>query len=242
MLRSFVGVPYPSDKVSVYVRTAYEFRIVPNDYIIRPVIRVSVGRGARRQRSPSAQRIAGLCWRCIYYTGLSRKGMAIKQITDLVNIGGVVTESAANTYTEATIGINLSPVNRQVFVITDTQFTSFEPENIPLTQTEVNMQITKTTQTQMIGANNPDLVARLQKITVGGVAEFSMINQDFSHDRQSTGGRNDYLMILATEDSFIGVVGANNVGAKGASCRVTGYFATADAATYQALVLSELQG
>ena len=169
--------------------------------------------------------------------------MAIKQITSLVNIGGVVTESGPNTYTEATIGINLSPVDRQVFVITDTAFTAFEPERIPNAESKVSMQVTKTTQTGMIGADNPDLISRSERIVNGGAAEFSGPHQvDFSQDAQTSGGKNDYLMILATEDAFIGVVGANQVGAKGASVRITGYFATADASTYQALVLSELQG
>lgn len=169
--------------------------------------------------------------------------MAIKQITSLVNIGGKVTESAANTYTETTIGINLSPVDRQVFVITDVAFTSGEPESIPATRTALTYQVTKTSQTDIIGAQNPDLISVGQKFIQGGAAEFSWFETDFGGGGQtSTGGRNDYLMILATEDAFIGVVGMNNAIAHAAACRVTGYFATADASTYQALVLSELQG
>ncbi len=168
--------------------------------------------------------------------------MALKQITDLVNIGGAVTESAANTYTEAIVNINLSPVDRQVFVITDVQFTSFEPDPILATVTEVQVQLSKTPQTGLIGANNPDLVSRTQKIVYGGAAEFSAFETDFRHQSASTGGRNDYLMILATEDAHLAVVGVNNAGVKQAQCRITGYFATADAATYNSLVLSELQG
>ena len=168
--------------------------------------------------------------------------MAIKQITSLVNIGGTVTETAANAFTQATIGINLSPVDRQVFVITDVSFTSSEPERIAATLTAVSYQVTKTSQLAMLGADNPDLISRSQKFCSGGAAEFSFFETDFGINQTSTGGRNDYLMILATEDAFISVVGAGNVAARSAQCRVTGYFATADASTYQALVLSELQG
>jgi len=168
--------------------------------------------------------------------------MAIKQITSLVNIGGTVTESAANTFTEAQIGINLSPVDRQVFVITDVAFTSQEPSRVPATLTELAYQVTKTSQTAIISANNPDLVSRAQKLCSGGAAEFSFFETDFGQNQNTTGDRNDYLMILATEDAFIGVAGTANTAAKSADVRVTGYFATADASTYQALVLSELQG
>ncbi|GAH46594.1 unnamed protein product [marine sediment metagenome] len=167
--------------------------------------------------------------------------MGLKQITDLVNIGGSVTETVAGTFAETQIGINLSPVNRQVFVITDVAFTSGEPERIPVTTTVVSYQVTKTTQTGMIGASNSDLISSQQKFVFGGAAEFAWAETDFSGTQASTGGRNDYLMILATEDAFISVVGLGNVGVKGADVRVTGYFATADASTYQALVLSELQ-
>jgi len=168
--------------------------------------------------------------------------MAIKQITSLVNIGGSVTESAVSTFTEAVIGINLSPVDRQVFVITDVAFTSSEPQVIPGTTTSVTFQVTKTAQTAGIGANNPDLISRGQKFLFADPAGIAWAETDFGSSQNSTGGRNDYLMILATEDAFISVVGNANTAVRSAECRVTGYFATADASTYQALVLSELQG
>jgi len=168
--------------------------------------------------------------------------MAIKQITSLVNIGGSISESAVNVFTEATIGINLSPVDRQVFVITDVAFTSSEPEVVPGTSTQVNFQVTKTSQTGMINANNPDLISRGSKHLFAAAGLMTWAETDFGTTQNTTGGRNDYLMILATEDAFVSVVGANNVAVRSAECRVTGYFATADASTYQALVLSELQG
>jgi len=168
--------------------------------------------------------------------------MAIKQITSLVNIGGSISESVVNTFTESTIGINLSPVDRQVFVITDVAFTSSEPDVIPGTSTKVEFQVTKTSQTGMVTANNPDLISRGSKHLFAAAGIMAWAETDFGTQQNSTGSRNDYLMILATEDAFVSVVGANNVNVRSAECRVTGYFATADASTYQALVLSELQG
>jgi len=168
--------------------------------------------------------------------------MAIKQITSLVNIGGSITESAASTFTEAQININLSPVDRQVFVITDVAFTSSEPSVVLGTSTAVTFQVTKTTQTGIITANNPDLVSRGSKHLFAGAGIMAWAETDFGTVQNTTGSKNDYLMILATEDAFIGVLGAANPAVRSAECRITGYFATADASTYQALVLSELQG
>jgi len=163
--------------------------------------------------------------------------MAIKQITSLVNIGGVVTESAASTFTEAEIGINLSPVDRQVFVITDVAFTSSEPQVQVGVSTSVSYQVSKTSQTAMVGANNPDLISAGAKFLFADAASHTWGETDFAQQQTSTGGR-----ILATEDAFISVVGVGNATERTAHCRITGYFATADASTYQALVLSELQG
>lgn len=168
--------------------------------------------------------------------------MAIKQITSLVNIGGSVTEGIVNNFEESTIGINLSPVDRQVFVITDVAFTSSEPENLPGVTTSVTFQVTKTAQTGTLGASSPDLISRGSKFLFADAASHTWAETDFGNAQTSTGGRNDYLMILATEDAFISVVGNGNLTPRGAQCRITGYFATADASTYQALVLSELQG
>jgi len=168
--------------------------------------------------------------------------MAIKQITSLVNIGGVVTESAINTFTEAEIGINLSPVDRQVFVITDVAFTSSEPQVQVGVSTSVSYQVTKTSQAATVGANNPDLISAGAKFLFADAASHTWADTDFPQQQTSTGGRNDYLIILATEDAFISVVGVGNATVRTAHCRITGYFATADASTYQALVLSELQG
>ncbi len=167
--------------------------------------------------------------------------MGLKQITDLVNIGANVNESAAGVYTESTVGINLSPVDRQVFVITDVSFTATNPERIPNTMTQNIVQVCKTTQTAIIGANDSDLISRTERNIYGGGAEFSGQELDFSGTQASTGGKNDYLMILATEDAFLGILGTANVGTMWGQVRITGFYATADAATYNALVLSELQ-
>jgi hypothetical protein len=50
----------------------------------------------------------------------------------------------------------------------------------------------------------------------------------------------DYLGIVATNNMFLNIVGLNNGNAKGVAARVYGYRAKADAATYAALVQSEL--
>ena len=50
----------------------------------------------------------------------------------------------------------------------------------------------------------------------------------------------DYIGIISTNDFFLQVQGSGNTGAKSVSCKVYGYRARADAATYAALVQSEV--
>ena len=50
----------------------------------------------------------------------------------------------------------------------------------------------------------------------------------------------DYIGIIATNDFFIQLQGANNLVAKFANVRVWGYRAKADATIYSALVQSEV--
>jgi len=49
----------------------------------------------------------------------------------------------------------------------------------------------------------------------------------------------DYVVIIATTNFFVGIIGANNTIPMSVSGRLWGYRARADAATYAALVQSE---
>ena len=50
----------------------------------------------------------------------------------------------------------------------------------------------------------------------------------------------DYIGLIATNNFFVSVQGANNIAAKGVNGRLWGYRAKADATTYAALVQSEV--
>ena len=50
----------------------------------------------------------------------------------------------------------------------------------------------------------------------------------------------DYIGIIATNDFFLQIIGSNNTGVRLMNAKVYGYRAKADAATYAALVQSEV--
>ena len=60
----------------------------------------------------------------------------LKRTSANLNIGGTVTESAANTYTEEEVSLPLSSLDREVFVVVAAWVDSGEPSMIPGTQHE----------------------------------------------------------------------------------------------------------
>jgi len=52
----------------------------------------------------------------------------LKQSSSVVSIGFSVDESAANTFAQGTIDLNLSPLDREVFVVLAINLDPFTPE------------------------------------------------------------------------------------------------------------------
>jgi hypothetical protein len=166
--------------------------------------------------------------------------MAIKKSSDLINISGSATESAANTFTELEVNLDLDPLNREVFVVTDIALDPFSPEAIPATTTESAISVCSTSQTAVQNLSESRCMSNVIDRIYGGVAEF-----DFARVAQptliaSTGTSADYIGVISTPNFFVQVKGLNNTTAKGGVFRVTGYRARADADTYAALVASEV--
>ena len=108
------------------------------------------------------------------------------------------------------------------------------------TKTICALQGTATTKTDMVGANDANLIARRQLILTGGAAEFSgphiidLVGQDAPYTEM------DNLMIVATDNVFFSIKGTNNTGAMNGQFRMVCSRVKLDAAAYAALVTNEL--
>jgi len=164
----------------------------------------------------------------------------MKRITAQVAIGGSVTESAANTFTEAVISIPLSPVDKQGFVIQECYLMSSEPTSVAGLITTTQLRVSKTSQTALINIDDPMLVNSTQKFV-----NFSGASTDTSQTDLLSGptseGQRDYITILATTNAFISIQGTNNTVPMTGQVRIVGYFAELSSDQYNALVLDELQ-
>ena len=166
--------------------------------------------------------------------------MGIKKSSDLINISGSITESAANTFTQLEVNLDLDPLSRQVFVVTDVSLDPFIPDAIPATITQTAISVCSTSQTAVQNVSEPRCMSNVLDRIYGGAAEFNFARIAQPTLISTTGTSRDYVGIISTPNFFVQVAGLNNAAAKGGVFRVTGYRAVADSDTYSALVASEV--
>ena len=163
----------------------------------------------------------------------------LKQTSSVVSIGFSVDESAANTFTQEKIDLNLSPLDREVFVVLAVNLDPFTPEAIANVDTKVESSLTTTSQTAVANLSNANCLAasgnfiKAKGFGDGGVAFQSL-------GAETPPATLDYIGIIATNDFFIQVKGTGNANALGMDGKLYGYRAVADADIYAALVQSEV--
>lgn len=165
--------------------------------------------------------------------------MGFKKTSDLIAISYGVTESAANTYTQEEIALQLDVLNNEIFVVLAIDINVTPPDAIAATNTATGSSVTSTSQTALANLSNTNCLATSRDfIQAAGFADGGVA---FSRAAlESYTGDLDYLGLIATNNFFVQIVGTNNGTAKGVEGRVWGYRAKADAQTYAALVQSEV--
>lgn len=165
--------------------------------------------------------------------------MGLKKTSETVAISFGLTESAPNTYTQEEVALTLDVLNNEVFVVQAVDLNPAGPDAIAATDTAMSCQVSTTSQTAITSLSSSNVVAISERLIQA--AGFVDGGVGFSHFSGETPDTNlDYIAIIATDNFFFGIKGLNNAAAKGASGRMWGYRARADAATYAALVQSEV--
>ena len=150
----------------------------------------------------------------------------LKQSSSVVPIGFSLAESAANTFTQVQIDLNLSPLDREVFVCLAVNLDNDFPDNVAATDTQVRSALTTTRQTAMPNLGDANCLVRTTdaiKSDATGAVSFS---QQALETPPST---LEYIGIIATNDFFVQVEGAGNAAAKGTAGKLYGYRAVASA-------------
>ena len=168
--------------------------------------------------------------------------MAIKGLTQtssVVAIGFNVTELAPNTFAQTSVDLNLSPLDREVFVVLAINLDPFTPDSIPGVSSLVRSSLTTTSQTavQEISSSNclatASTTIRQSAIGVDGAA-FQTLGSE------TPPATLEYIGIIATNDFFVQIQGTQNLVAKEMNGKLYGYRARANADIFAALVQSEV--
>lgn len=163
----------------------------------------------------------------------------LKQTSSPVSIGFSVSESAPNTFTQTEFDLNLSPLDREVFVVLAVNLDPENPDAIAATNTQTRSGFTTTSQTAIPNLANANCLARsTHSIRASGFVDggVGFVNQALETPPSTL----EYIGIISTSNFFVQVQGNNNIDAKGVSGKVYGYRAVATADIYAALVQSEV--
>ena len=163
----------------------------------------------------------------------------LKASSSTVAIGFSLSESAANTFTQASVDLNLSPLDREVFVVLAVNLDPESPDQQATANSATTCSVTSTSQTTVgnLGDANCLAVAQQRIMTNATSGMATSFQQQSLETPPST---LEYIGIIATNDFFIQVLGNGNTNAKGVSGKVYGYRAVASADIYAALVQSEV--
>ena len=161
----------------------------------------------------------------------------LKQTSEVVAIGFSVDESGANTFTQGTVDLNLSPLDREVFVVLAINLDPFSPDYTQGTDSKVECSLTTTSKTQVVNLSDSNCLAASANVIKS--------DQTSAVAFQSLGAETppatlEYIGIIATNDFFVQVAGTGNTGARGVDGKLYGYRATASADIFSALVQSEV--
>lgn len=165
--------------------------------------------------------------------------MGLKKTSEIVAVSFSVTESAANTYTQEQLSLQLDVLNQEVFVVVAVDLDPQAPDAIAATDTSVSCQLTSTSQTGAVQLDNSNCLAHTAlSIKAAGFVDGGVFVPRTSLD--SPPAALDYIGIIATSNAFVAINGANNAAPKTVNGRMWGYRARADSATFSALTQSEL--
>jgi hypothetical protein len=165
--------------------------------------------------------------------------MSLKVTSDPIAVSFSVTETAPGVYTQNEVALQLDVLNNEVAVVYAIDLDLESPDAIAATDTRVTASLTSTTQTALVGLSNSNCLANGRKdIRAAGFVDGGVA---FTRAAESTPvGAVPYIAIIATNNFFVSIQGANNTAAKGMSGRIWLARAKASADTYSALVQSEV--
>lgn len=162
----------------------------------------------------------------------------LKQTSSVVSIGFNATETAANTFTQSTVDLNLSPLDREVFVVLAINLEPYSPDITGGTNSGVQSSLTTTSQTAIAQLSDSNCLASAIYEIKSDAPTNAVAFQTVGFETPPA--TLEYIGIIATNDFFVQVDGFGNTNPRQVNGKLYGYRAIADADVYAALVQSEV--
>lgn len=163
--------------------------------------------------------------------------MGFKKTSDTIAISFGLEESAADTYTEEEIALQLDVLNNEIFVVLAVDLNPAAPVLVAGSNTEVRALVASTSSPIMRTLANSNVIAEASQAirSAGGEAvSFTRAAEE------SFSGSLDYIALISTNNFFLSIQGTNNGKTSSVNGRIFGFRARADSSTYAALVQSEV--
>ena len=167
--------------------------------------------------------------------------MALKTTSSTVAVGFSITETAPNTFTQSRVDLQLSPLDQEVFVVLAVDLDPSPCDAVAGVNTACEMSLSSTSLTGVGNLNQSQVIANTKIQIESEPGALPGTGVGFTRTSLDTPqGDLGYIAIIATNDFFVQIEGRQNLAVKAGFGRMWGYRAKADAATYAALVQSEV--
>lgn len=151
--------------------------------------------------------------------------------------------ATAGTYADVEISLPLDSLNQEGIIVHAIYWTSSDVSfggNLNA-YSRIQMQLTSTAKTDMVGANDANLLGRREVVIAGGAAEFSGPHVIDLVGEEGPYQESDNLGIVATDNLFLGgVMTSNQAVDKSIQFRAVCSRVKLTASAYAALVTNEL--
>ena len=165
---------------------------------------------------------------------------AYKITSDPFFVGGRVVQTVVDQFEQLEISLPLDSLNQEGIIVHAVYFAGDDPDSVAGLQSRVSMQLTSTSKTGIVGAQDSNLLSVQQKFITGGAAEFSgphVIDVIASNEPYQV---SDNLGLVATDNLFLAINSNNQTQLKSANFRAVCSRIKLTASAYAALVTNEL--
>lgn len=165
----------------------------------------------------------------------------LKETSGVIVISGSVVETAANTFTQAEVDLQLDVLNNEVFVVTAVDINMSLPDaDAGNNETIVRGSLSTTSRSSLGTIADSNCFAAGRNVCLADPGAGISFGNYSDSSTESPHAQLEYIAIIATNNFHAQVLGTDNTRVKAMDYRVWGYRARADSSTYAALVQSEL--